>query len=214
MASGQGVVLISLSVIRLTHMLPGADLPDALRSRVQGPAVFADALQIVMGAVCCVLPAIADEAQLGDVGLLGLLAGFTGVNVCVNIVVRVVLQRAERQWDLELEAAAEHGDKQAAACKRNRDALVDAYTHRRGSDASRPRATSRASLEAAERAVRGGGPSGNAIHEREANARQRHGGSRSNTSADAESGAHASPSHEVRSNSHVVATDRLHVVRP
>lgn len=197
MAAGQGVVLISLSVIRLTHVLPGADLPDALRRGVQRFAVFADVLQIVMGTVCCVLPAIADEAQLGDVALLGLLAGFTGLNVCVNIVVRVVLQRAERQWDLELEEAANHGDAQAAACKRNRDVVAEG--RRRGSDVSGPRDVSRAALEAAERAVRGGGPSGNAIHNREAQGARNGGHGQSPASA---------------GNGGTVANDRLHVSRP
>ena len=97
------------------HMLPGHDLPEDRRRWPRGFAVSADVLQIVMGVIAWLLPLMADDSQLSDTAMLGVLAAFAALNVTVNIAVRVVVQRAERAWCRELHSKAEHGDKTATS---------------------------------------------------------------------------------------------------
>lgn len=118
-------MLIALSIIRLTHVLPGHDLPEDRRRWVRTFAVSADVLQIAMGIVAWLLPLMADDSQLSDTALLGVLAAFALVNVSVNIAVAVAVQRAETMWCRELHSKADHGDKDATMTLHDREVAAE-----------------------------------------------------------------------------------------
>ena len=114
-SAGQGTLLICLSVIRLLHALPGSHLPPLYRRKVARTAILVDTVQILMGVVACVLPAVTTRAELSDEGLMLILAAFAMLNVVANVWFSMSVARTEEQAKQELENEAEHGDRAAEA---------------------------------------------------------------------------------------------------
>ena len=168
-----------MSIIRYSHVLPGADLPPQPRARIRRMAVAADAFQVVCGVAAGLLPAYVSQRHLSDEQLLLILAVIMLFNVSFNIFIRVKVRDAERVVDAELESAARGGDKQAAREHARRgtlgraaagdDLTLHAVTHtahgHRGRDvaslaaaaAARTRTTSSATAES------GGGGGGGGV---------------------------------------------------
>lgn len=106
LAGALGVQLISLSLIRIAHVPPGADLPDEFGAKPFRMAMAADTTQIVFGIIGCCLPAMFDKDEMSNEAMMGTLAAFAFGNMLFNVFVRRVLESSVQAAD-EKEAADE-----------------------------------------------------------------------------------------------------------